>query len=207
MRIATLTLLALSIPSFAGDMIEVFGHKWRVPVAKDWVNDGGVLKLVVPRPQEQPRRPIQFALAQTEPFRRVTVEAEARKEHFDARRRRTSLIIVYAWQDDAHFNYAHLSVDTGTRQPVHNGIFHVFGGERVRISPLDGAATLDGEDWHKVRLDWDGSTGRVVVHVNGKTSPAMEAVDMSLREGRVGIGSFFDLGEFRNVRIIPGSAN
>lgn len=196
-----------AVSLFAGESLEVFGHKWQVPVSKDWAVEGGVLRLLVPRPQEQPRRPIQFARAQTEPFRHVTIEAEVKKEHFDVRSRRTSVIIVYAWQDDAHFNYAHLSVDTGKQQPVHNGIFHVFGGERVRISSLDGPATLNGEDWHRVRLEWDGSTGRAVVYVNGKTSPSMEAVDLSLREGRVGIGSFFDLGDFRNVRIIPGSAN
>jgi hypothetical protein len=29
----------------------------------------------------------------------------------------------------------------------------------------------------------------------------MRAVDMSLGAGKVGIGSFFDMGTFRNVRI------
>jgi hypothetical protein len=107
---------------------------------------------------------------------------------------------VYAWRDPDHFNYAHLSVDTGQQQPVHNGIFHVYGGDRVRISSEQGPATLAGEDWHKVRLVYDGSTGRVDVYANGQTSPAMRAVDMSLGAGRFGIGSFFDLGSFRNIK-------
>jgi hypothetical protein len=62
----------------------------------------------------------------------------ARSVEAEVRRNQSSLIMVYAWQDAAHFNYAHLSVDTAAKQVVHNGMFHVFGGERVRISSLDG---------------------------------------------------------------------
>jgi hypothetical protein len=51
----------------AGDTIEAFGHRWRVPVASDWktgVEDGAeTLELLVPRPSTQPRRPVQYALA------------------------------------------------------------------------------------------------------------------------------------------------
>ena len=159
------------------------------------------LELLVPRPATQPRRPTQFALADTPNYLRVTVEAEVKKEPEAARQRRTSLIIVYAWRDPDHFNYAHLSVDTAKQQPVHNGIFHVYGGDRVRISSQDGPATLTSEDWHKVRLVYDGRTGKVEVFVNGLTSPSMQATDTTLSAGKVGLGSFFDLGQFRRVKI------
>ena len=92
-----------------------------------WSGAGGVetLRLLVPRPATEPRRPTQFAVAQTPDYIRVTVEAEMKKEPAAARNRRTSLMIAYAWRDKDHFNYAHLSVDTARQQPVHNGIFHV----------------------------------------------------------------------------------
>ena len=112
-----------------------------------------------------------------------------------------SLIVVYAWQDDAHYNYAHMSSDEAVKQNVHNGIFHVFGGERVRISPLDGPASFPTQDWVPVKLVFDGDSGRCYVEVNGKRNPSLEAVDMSLRWGRVGIGSFDETGDFRNIRI------
>jgi len=48
---------------------------------------------------------------------------------------------------------AHLSDDTGSTTDVHNGIFHVYGGDRVRISSTEGPATLTEEKWYKVRLD------------------------------------------------------
>jgi hypothetical protein len=37
--------------------------------------------------------------------------------------------------------------------------------------------------------------------VNGKRNPSLEAVDLSLRHGRVGLGSFDETGDFRNVKI------
>jgi hypothetical protein len=185
----------------AENTIEAFGLKWKVPIAADWKLEDGVLHLVTPRPSTQPRRPSQYALAETPDYRKVTIEAEVQPEPAAIRNRHNSLIFVYAWKDKDHFNYAHLSVDAAAHTAVHNGIFHVFGGDRVRISSLEGPATLHDGRWHKVKLVYDGTSGRVDVWVNGETSPSMRAVDMSLGAGKVGIGSFFDMGMFRNVRI------
>jgi len=205
MRRSIVILTLCAAAGGAADTIEVFGLRWKVPIAADWkvTSENGVptLELLVPRPATQPRRPTQFALADTPDYIRVTVEAEVKKEPEAARQRRTSLLIVYAWRDPDHFNYAHLSVDTAKQQPVHNGIFHVYGGDRVRISSQDGPATLASEDWHKVRLVYDGRTGKVEVFVNGLTSPSMQATDTTLSAGKVGLGSFFDLGQFRRVKI------
>jgi hypothetical protein len=206
-------LLALVLPLAAQSTIEAFGLQWLVPVAADWklevLDQAPTLHLLVPRPSTQPRRPTQYALAQTAAYQQLTLELEVKKEPFEARKRGTSLILVYAWRDKDHFNYAHLSVDAARQQPVHNGIFHVYGGDRVRISSEEGPPTLAGESWHKVKLVYDGVNGRVDVYVNGRTSPSMRAVDFSLGAGKFGIGSFFDWGSFRNLRVsgqtAPGS--
>lgn len=198
-------LFALLLPSLlpAQETIEAFGIKWRVPIAADWkvekVDGEQVLRLTVPRPSEKPRRPTQFALADLPAYTSVTVEAEMKKEPQALRNRRNSLIIVYTWQDADHFNYAHLSDDNGAHSPHHNGIFHVFGGDRARISSTAGPDTLTEERWYKVRLQHDGK--HVQVWVDGKTSPSFEAADYSLQSGRIGLGSFFDTGEFRRVKI------
>ncbi|MCP5115687.1 MAG: hypothetical protein GY953_33080 [bacterium] len=206
---AALALLA-ACPLLAADTIQAFGHTWHVPIGADWKverSDGAeTLHLLVPRPSRQPRRPTQFALAETRGFSKVTVEAEVRKEPAAARNRHTSLMIVYAYQDEAHFNYAHLSVDTGEQVAVHNGVFHVYGGDRVRISSTKGPPALTGEQWHKVRLEWDGATGRVDVFVDGKPLPSLTAYDLSLTHGKVGLGSFFDMGSFRRVKITGAPA-
>jgi len=189
----------------AADFIEAFGLRWRVPVASDWKVEtvGGVpvLSLLVPKPSLQPRRPSQFAVAQTPDYIRVTLEAEMKQEPRAVRNRGTSLMVAYAWRDENHFLYAHLSVDSPEKVAVHNGIFKVDGGDRVRISPEKGPASLTHEDWHPVKLVYDGHTGKVEVWVDGQTSPALTAVDKSFGAGKVGIGSFFDMGQFRNVKI------
>jgi hypothetical protein len=184
----------------AADTVEVFGHKWSVPIAADWAvekQDGvDVMRMLVERPQTQPRRPSQFALASDTPdFQQVTVEAEVK-------RLGGSLIFVYAYTDPAHFNYAHLSVDAPAKQPVHNGIFHVYGGDRVRISSAAGPGSLlSNAEWYRVRLDYDAATGLVEVKVNGQQLPSLRGIDLSLGAGKVGIGSFFEKALFRNVKI------
>jgi hypothetical protein len=39
------------------------------------------------------------------------------------------------------------------------------------------------------------------VTINGKALRAFEAVDLSLGPGRIGLGSFFNTAQFRNVTI------
>jgi len=180
----------------AADSIGVFGEKWIVQSAGDWVVADNLLQLKVSAepPAGQPRRPTKFALLESKPYAKVTVDAEVRRNG-------RSVIVVYAWQDDAHYNYAHISVDTAAAQNVHNGMFHIFGGERVRMSSLEGPGSLPATDWTPVKLVFDGESGRCYVEVNGKRNPSLEAVDLSLRWGRVGLGSFDETGDFRNVRI------
>jgi len=191
-----LALVLSAAAAAAADTVEAFGFRWTVQNAADWTVEGGVLRLLVPGqpPPGLPRRPQKYALAETAPFRKVTLEAEVRRNG-------RSLVLIYAWQDEAHFNYAHISSDPAEKVHVHNGIFHIFGGERVRISPLDGPPSLPTQDWTPVRLLFDGDSGRCIVEVNGKRNPSLEAADLSLRYGRVGLGSFDETGDFRNVRI------
>jgi hypothetical protein len=199
---SVLLCCCLASTVLAADPIEAFGYKWTVPIAADWkLTPEGTLELLVPRPSTQPRRPSQYALAESEPMLNFEAELEVKAEPQSVRKRHNSLILVYAWRDANHFNYVHLSVDTAKEAAVHNGVFHVYGGDRVRISSEEGPATLRDEQWQKVRMRYDGSVGRVDVWVDGQTSPSMQGVDLSLGAGRFGIGSFFDMGSFRNVKI------
>lgn len=201
-RMAWLMTLLMAGAAVAGaaDTLKIFGHEWSVPTAADWKvdqeDDAPVLRLVEHRgPLPGPRRPIQFALADLEYSGRATVEG-------DVKPLGGSLLIVFAYRDAAHFDYAHLSVDMGTKQPVHNGVFHVYGGERVRISSEKGPAAFSATGrWHHVKLTHDARTGKVSVMVNGVAVQALEAVDRSLGAGRVGIGSFDETGVFKNISI------
>ena len=109
----------------------------------------------------------------------------------------------YTIKTDAGEVYSvHFSTDTGVKQPVHNGVFHVYGGERVRISATDGPPAFSSiNHWFHIKVVWDGETGAVQGFVDGQPVPALHAVDLSLREGRFGIGSFDETGDFKNVKI------
>jgi hypothetical protein len=144
MKHIVLSLLLTS--ACMAETIEAFGMKWDVPVASEWSFENGVLKMLKARPQEKnPRRPVQFARAQTDAYSELEINVEV-KRHVK------SMIIVYAWEKEGYFDYAHLSVDLPSKQPVHNGIFHCYGGDRVRISSLEGANAMPTEDWIPVRL-------------------------------------------------------
>lgn len=185
-----------STPPLAEE-IEAFGLRWQVIAASDWKVQDGELHLITPRPQQaNPRRPIQFALARTEPLARFTLEVEVKRSE-----PRGSLLLVYAWQKDGYFNYVHLSDDAASQVEVHNGVFHCFGGDRVRISPLEGPGSLPTSGWHAVRMEYDAASGLVQAWVDGKTSPSLKAVDLSLGAGRVGLGSFFNTASFRRFRL------
>ncbi|MEO8127388.1 MAG: family 16 glycoside hydrolase [Bryobacteraceae bacterium] len=183
---------------YAADSLDVFGMHWTVPLASEWKVDEGALHLVTTRgpDKNKPRRPQQFALSDKE-YGSFRLEA-------DVKVLQRSLIIVYAYKDEAHFNYAHLSTDTGVKQPVHNGIFHVFGGERVRISSTEGPPSFAAlDEWNHVTLKYDAQAGKMMVLVNGKPNPSVTAVDMSLGPGKIGLGSFDETAVFKNVKIIP----
>ncbi len=195
------SVLLLTAGLTAADRVQAFGVTWHVPMGSDWKieNQQGtpVMLMLTAHPPEKdkPRKPTQFALAQTGAFEKVTVEAEVKRVA-------KSLIIVYAYHDDLHFNYAHLSGDSAKEQIVHNGIFHVYGGDRVRISRADAPASLPSADeWYKVRLDYDAANGTVDVAVNGQPNTSLHGIDLSLGAGQVGLGSFFETAMFRNVRI------
>ena len=137
-------LLCLLAP-LSAEMIDAFGLKWDVSLSQDWVFEEGVLRMLVARPSEKPRRPTQFALAQTKPYAKLSLEV-------DVKRDKGSLILVYAWHGPDHFNYVHLSTDTAQKANHHNGVFHVYGGDRVRISSTDGPAALGPIEWTRVKL-------------------------------------------------------
>lgn len=180
----------------AADTLAIWGRTWAVPVASDWKVEEGILHLVTSRgPLPGPRRPIQFALTDLQNYGRLTVEA-------DVMPLGRSLIIVFAYRDPAHFDYAHLSTDEAAAQPVHNGIFNVYGGERVRISGERGPAAFAASGrWYHVMLTHEAVAGTVEVAVDGRVVPALGAVDVSIGPGKVGLGSFDETGAFKNVKI------
>jgi hypothetical protein len=168
----------------------------------EWRLTGGVLALVKEGTPAGPiRRPAALAILKSEPFGRVTLELDVRSTApVDLAVRDVNLVVGY--ESPTRFYYVHLSGVTGA---VHNGIFVVADADRRRIDPGTTPPLLKDLAWHRVKVERDPASGRIDVFVDDLTKPAMSAVDTTIRSGRVGVGSFDETGEFRNI-VVTGAA-
>jgi hypothetical protein len=190
--------------SFHDDFEDGFLGAWQFPFPVDWKilaeGPNHYLHMLRSRPPGVPRRPLQFALLMGPKVGSFEFRTRLRRE-------RRSLIIVFNYVDTLHFYYAHLSVDTGQKQPVHNGIFIVNGGPRKRIAGLDAPAALADTNWHTARVVRDVSSGLIEVFMDGSKSPLFSVKDRTFTCGRVGIGSFDETGDFDDVTLRSDDAN
>ena len=163
-----------------------------------WTTRDGMLVLATAGTPAGPvRRPAALALLRHDPLERVSVRAEVRSTALPTVRQR-DLQIVFGYRDPTHFYYAHLSAITDA---VHNGIFLVDGADRRRIDDGTGVPRLVDTEWHRVRLERDGTGGWIEVYVDDSVTPVLRARDTTLPSGRVGVGSFDDTGEFRSITV------
>jgi hypothetical protein len=143
------------------------------------------------------RRPAALAVLQSQPLVNATVQVEMRSTApLEVKNR--DLEIIFDYVSPTRFYYVHLA---GITDPVHNGIFLVDEEDRRRIDDGKAAPQLTDREWHRVRLERDGESGRIEVFVDGADQPALKATDTSIRAGRVGLGSFDDTGEFRRFDV------
>ena len=143
------------------------------------------------------RRPAALAVLHSTPLVRATVQVEMRSTAPEEVKNR-DLEIIFGYESPQRFYYVHLA---GITDANHNGIFLVADKDRRRIDDGTAAPQLTDCNWHRVRVERDGETGQIEVFVDGKSQPALRATDTSIRAGRVGLGSFDDTGEFRQLSV------
>jgi hypothetical protein len=115
-----------------------------------------------------------------------------------------SLCLFFGFQDDAHLYYVHF----GKRTDDHaNQVFIVNGAPRVKISTKTTAGTPWTDEWHRARIVRDVGSGEITVYFDDLKTPIMTAVDRTFVKGRLGFGSFDDIGNFDDVKIyVPEQA-
>ena len=185
---------------------------WQLPYSEDWVigSEGPLHFLHMLRNREPlvPRRPMQFALLKgslKSGDEGVTVGSFTLQAR--ARRMQSSLLMVFNYVDTLHFYYTHLSVDSGVKQPVHNGIFLVDGAPRRRIAGTEAAPVLPDQNWHKVRVERQVSSGSIEVFVDDEPQPRFSVTDHTFTCGQVGLGSFDETGDFADVHLTSSDAD
>jgi hypothetical protein len=164
--------------------------EWEIADGKLVLNKAGT-------PSGPIRRPAALAILKGQAFSEVEFESDLRSTA-ESKVPRRDLDLVFAYQGSNRFYYAHLSAVTDN---VHNGIFVVDNSDRRRIDDGKAMPRLTDQNWHHVRLIWNGSTGRVSVYLDSLPEPVLSATDHSITSGRVGVGSFDDTGEFRNIQV------
>lgn len=107
-----------------------------------------------------------------------------------------SLVVVFGYQDPAHFYYVHF----GKRTDDHaNQIFVVDGAPRVKISTKTTSGTPWDDEWHRVKIVRAVTDGKIDVYFDDMDSTVMTALDKTFTWGQIGIGAFDDLGNFDQI--------
>ena len=182
-------------------------RSWQPVTPQLWQFPGREVVLAQPgvaRPG--PRRPFEYAVLTKGPeFGSVRIDAQVRLDTPVSESNR-DVIIVFGYRSDTEFYYAHLSSDN--KIYPHNGIFVVNNADRLRLDhqwdaarSVGAAPAVTDTAWHRVRVKHCADSGEIAVYVDGSPHPLMTAVDRTFSSGRVGFGSFDNIGRLRDLRV------
>lgn len=176
--------------------------RWSFGEKKAWKWEGEkkdrVLQLVAQNPEKPKyRSPFNLAWFEGPEWKDFTLTAECRLTKFDAGN--NDLCIAFGRAAEDRFYYAHLGEKA---DEPHHQIHIVDHADRKPITSFRTAGTPWKEgQWHHVKIVRNTATGDIGVYFDDMEKPVLTAQDKTLEWGQVGLGSFDDLGEFRNVRI------
>lgn len=177
---------------------------WEMTDAKAWEvaeDPAGnkVLALVRGSEYTPPHRsPLNIALAKDAEFGsfEMTVRLKQTGREYGHR----DLCLFFNYQDPAHFYYLHLA----TKADDHaNSIFIVNGAPRLSIAETRTNGTAWDDQFHAVRIRRDADSGKIEIFFDDMDKPIMTATDKSFTAGRIGVGSFDDVGVFDDIHVAP----
>lgn len=195
----------LMITSCAAEPVRPLNEpeKWHLPDAKAWAweqADGQpALRLKQPSDfKSEVRRPRNLAWHDARAWGSFTLKAEVRLDVFNDGN--NDLCIAFGQTSETRFYYAHLGE---TADGVHLHLHLVDNADRKAITKTR-ADSLPWEPgrWHQVVLERNGESGSIRVWFDGVE--VLTAHDRTLGEGKIGLGSFDDLGTFRALEVTAG---
>jgi len=111
-------------------------------------------------------------------------------------------VIVFGYQDPAHFYYVHL----GKQADDHaNQIFIVNDAARTKISLTSTSGTNWDDNWHTVRVVRKPADGTIEIYYDDMTKPVMTAKDKTFAWGQIGVGTFDDTSDWDDI-VVRGKA-
>lgn len=160
--------------------------------------EGKVLKLVSQsRTAPRHRSPFNLAWFDAREWLDFTLTAEVRLTKFD--QGNNDLCIAFGRSGEYRFYYAHLGE---LADEPHHQIHIVDNADRKPVTTFrtNGTPWRQGK-WHRVRIVRNATTGDIGVWFDDMEDPVLTAKDKTLGWGKIGLGSFDDLGEFRKVLV------
>ncbi|MEX1040075.1 MAG: hypothetical protein WDZ51_05570 [Pirellulaceae bacterium] len=109
------------------------------------------------------------------------------------------MCVFFGEQNAANFYYVHLGEVTDDHS---NQIFRVKDAPRIKISDKTTKGTpWKDATWHKIKVVRKVESGLIEVYFDDMETPQLTAPDKSFGAGRVGLGSFDDMGYFDNFEL------
>jgi hypothetical protein len=142
------------------------------------------------------RSPFNYALVKGLVVGDFVLEARVRSTARDYGHRDTCLF--FGWQSPEKFYYAHLAKKADDHA---NQVFLVHDKPRVKISKTTTEGTNWTDGWHRVKVVRKADDGTIEVFFDDMKKPVMTAIDKTFAWGQVGVGSFDDTAEWRDVKV------
>jgi hypothetical protein len=176
--------------------------RWEMTDAKAWeiVGNGGghALGLTGSSDYQPPvRSPLNIALVKDHEFDSFELTVRMRQTGREYGHR--DLCLFFGYQDPSHFYYVHLASKADDHA---NSVFLVNESPRVTIAETRTDGTKWDDEYHTVKVTRDAASGRIEVFFDDMSNPVMTATDKTFGAGRVGVGSFDDVGEFDDFHVV-----
>jgi len=140
------------------------------------------------------RSPHNYALIKDVVVSDFVLDLKMKSTHKDYGHR--DLCLFFGHQDGSHFYYVHMALKA---DPHAHSVFLVNGKPRVSIAKDRTKGLVWGEKWHDVRIVRSVKDGAIKVYFDDMTKPIMIAEDKNFVWGRVGVGSFDDIGMYDQI--------
>ena len=193
------------LPLVFEEHFEQGADHWQPLDAKQWqikkTDKGQVYRQHVKESAYKPpyRSPTNVALLKDVTVGDLVLTAKVLSTHPDYGHR--DAVIVFGYQDPAHFYYVHL----GKQADDHaNQIFIVNADARKKISLTSTSGTNWDDNWHNVKVVRKVADGTIEIFYDDMTKPVMTAKDETFKWGRIGVGTFDDTSDWDDI-VVRGS--
>ena len=191
---------AEDLPIVFEENFEKGADHWQPLDAKQWqikkTDKGQVYSQHEKKSTYQPphRSPTNVALLRDVTVGDLVLTAKVQSTHPDYGHR--DAVIVFGYQDPAHFYYVHL----GKQADDHaNQIFIGNNEARKKISITSTTGTNWDDNWHNVKVVRKVADGSIEIYYDDMTKPVMTAKDETFKWGRIGVGTFDDTSDWDDI--------